>query len=285
MTEGRNNKKLNKLKEDKDMFNQARTFGVEVEFFGVSRTLVGQALRAQGVNAQVEGYNHTDKAYWKIITDSSVDGEGNELVSPPLSGDKGLAELQTVLKVLNEIGAKVNKSCGIHVHHDANDFTPATFKNVYGIYGKYEATIDELFPASRRGNSNRFCGQLNNDSLYFDALARIKTLADVGYMFRNRYKKVNFQSYRIHGTIEFRQHAGSTDFDKISSWIILTQAIVERAVSMGNKTIQLKREDACTTWNNFKVMLRMTKSYGADELQLNALNILTKRRKELARVA
>lgn len=35
----------------------------------------------------------------------------------------------------------------------------------------------------------------------------------------NRYYKVNACSYARHNTIEFRQHQGSTDFEKISNWV------------------------------------------------------------------
>ena len=35
----------------------------------------------------------------------------------------------------------------------------------------------------------------------------------------NRYFKVNACSYARHQTIEFRQHQGSTDFEKISNWV------------------------------------------------------------------
>ena len=35
----------------------------------------------------------------------------------------------------------------------------------------------------------------------------------------NRYFKVNACSYSRHHTIEFRQHQGSTDFEKISNWV------------------------------------------------------------------
>lgn len=35
----------------------------------------------------------------------------------------------------------------------------------------------------------------------------------------DRYFKVNACSYTRHQTIEFRQHQGSTDFEKISNWV------------------------------------------------------------------
>lgn len=35
----------------------------------------------------------------------------------------------------------------------------------------------------------------------------------------SRYHKVNAEAYKVHKTIEFRQHQGTTDFEKISHWV------------------------------------------------------------------
>jgi hypothetical protein len=47
----------------------------------------------------------------------------------------------------------------------------------------------------------------------------------------SRYMKLNCQSYEIHGTVEFRQHQGTTDGEKIVAWVVFTQMLVERAVA------------------------------------------------------
>ena len=105
-------------------FNQNRTFGIEIEFFGVHVYKVVEALRVNGVNFQHESYNHSTRSYWKLITDCSVTNRGtglsrggHELVSPILVGREGLEEVRKVMDVLDSIGAKVDKSCGLHVHH------------------------------------------------------------------------------------------------------------------------------------------------------------------------
>ncbi|WP_279236979.1 amidoligase family protein [Heliorestis convoluta] len=45
----------------------------------------------------------------------------------------------------------------------------------------------------------------------------------------SRYLKLNIQSYWTHGTLEFRQHGGSLDGEKVTNWIIFSQSIVERS--------------------------------------------------------
>ena len=43
----------------------------------------------------------------------------------------------------------------------------------------------------------------------------------------DRYYKVNACAYDRHRTIEFRQHQGSTDYEKISHWVKFLAALVE----------------------------------------------------------
>jgi hypothetical protein len=57
---------------------------------------------------------------------------------------------------------------------------------------------------------------------------RTQNLEEIKGLFLNsRYWKVNPQSYSRHKTCEFRQHAGTTDFVKISSWIRFLNNLVD----------------------------------------------------------
>ncbi|MDI6840421.1 MAG: amidoligase family protein [bacterium] len=264
-------------------FNTKRTFGVEIEFFlkqshqrGAGAQEVAAKVREYGINCHVEGYNHTTRSYWKIVTDASVDYEGLEIVSPILQGHDGLKQLETVCKALEAAGAKVNKSCGIHVHHDANDFSLTTFKNIYGMYARFEDSIDELVAKSRRGMNNTYCKSPRTN---LEALQNANSVEEIiNSIYPDRYIKLNCQSFRRHGTIEFRQHQGSTEFKKISAWVIFTQMMVERAVQ---GKIQLKK--GATDWFNFKKVVRAYGWMGADELQQEAVSYLNKRRNTLAK--
>ena len=94
----------------------------------------------------------------------------------------------------------------------------------------------------------------------------------------HRYCKVNLKSFRRHGTIEFRHHSGSTDFEKISNWIILTQAIVERAV---NSRVVMKQ--GAEDWFNFKKVIRAYAWMGADEKLQKAIKFYNKRRRHFSK--
>lgn len=263
-------------------FNERRTFGVEIEFFfknGMSQYQAGmfaaKVIREAGFDCRFEGYETRTTEHWKIVTDSSVHYEGLELVSPVMSGHEGLEELRKVLEALNEAGAQVDSSCGVHVHHDAGDFTLRTFKNLYGLQIRFEDAIDELVAPSRRGDNNRYC-RSNDRNL--NVLANASSVTEIiDRIYPSRYVKLNCQSYRRIGTIEFRQHQGSTNYKKIAAWIVFTQMMVEKAV---HGTVQLKH--GASDWFNLKKVIRGYKWMGADETQVKAISYLNKRRQQLA---
>ena len=162
-----------------------RNFGVEIEAYNCTRERLARELTAAGIRVEVEGYNHTD--HWKLVTDSSLSGNNTfELVSPILHGEQGIEELEKVCWVLDLCNAKVNDSCGLHIHMDAAEFDLQTWKNLIITYKRLENVIDHFMPQSRRNN---------------------------------RYHKVNLEAYARHRTVEFRQHGGSTNFTKMSAWI------------------------------------------------------------------
>lgn len=234
-------------------------FGVEIEFFGVSRQVVSDALNSAGVRAYVEGYNHETKGYWKLVTDGSVNrtgcnnitGGGNEIVSPILYGEEGIAELKLVCKVLEECGAKVDKSCGVHVHHDANDFGLENIKNVFKLYYKFLGAIDYMMPISRRKDYQlsierdrgltAYCKPLSRAYVErIDAALSIRGgnyNTDLQYICSDRYHTVNLCSYYKYGTVEFRQHSGSVDGEKVANWVKITNKIMEKAA--GKKKVEL----------------------------------------------
>lgn len=195
-----------------------RNFGIEIEAYNCSRETVARELRTAGINVAVEGYNHTDhRDHWKLVTDSSLSGNQTfELVSPILHGEQGLEELEKVCWVLDLCDAKVNDSCGLHIHMDAVDFDMPTWRNLAITYKRLEGVIDGFMPRSRR--NNRYCKGLA--SISEATIRNAQTITDLRRAFRNdRYHKVNLEAYARHQTVEFRQHGGTTNFTKMSAWI------------------------------------------------------------------
>jgi hypothetical protein len=198
-----------------------KEFGVEFEAYNVDKTVLRNKLVAAGIRCEVEGYTHRITPHWKIVTDGSLNGNQTfELVSPILKGESGMSEVMTVCNILNRCGAKVNKSCGTHVHLNAREFSLEQWKRIYINYAKLEKVIDGFMPESRRADNNRYCKGFKNVQNFEKQIKNAEDLQKIENLLLNsRYWKVNPQSYSRHKTCEFRQHAGTTDFVKISGWI------------------------------------------------------------------
>ncbi|MFN0201026.1 MAG: amidoligase family protein [Bacteroidia bacterium] len=195
-----------------------RRFGVEIEAYNVDTQELVRQLYLAGVNATTGNRSSNLTNQWKVTTDSSINGaKAFEIVSPILVGEEGLRELEIVCTVLAQMRAKVNKSCGMHIHIDAERFTLTQWKNLLKNYGKAEALIDSFLPISRRGDNNHFCKSVKNRELQIDNATTLQKIAKGALS--GRYYKVNVQSYFVHKTVEFRQHSGTIEYRKISNWV------------------------------------------------------------------
>ena len=208
------------------------TMGVEIECFNINKQSVINTLNAQRVKAIATGYNHTDYAdTYKLGSDSSINGyDSCEVVSPVLNN---LNSLKKVCKVINEAGAQVNRSCGLHVHFGAKDLTIAQWVRIIRNYAALESIIDSFMPMSRRGDNNTYCKSIRSHA---DRCVNATDMNDIYDAFDyDRYHKVNVMAFRGHKTIEFRHHSGTTDFKKIENWINFLRGLIE--YSINNETI------------------------------------------------
>ena len=202
------------------------TFGVEIECY-VPRNSVREAASQTGLSYEYEGYNHNDgHAHFKFVTDASLCGMSNpiECVSPVLKGSDGKKKLETVCKTLNLAGARVDRCCGLHVHIGASSLTEAQYCNVFYNYACMQQLINRFMPHSRRinGYAAPIDGHLYDDMK--NAVSRADIREAMNY---NRYYAVNCESYTRHKTIEFRQHGGTTNRDKIANWVSFCGKLVE----------------------------------------------------------
>ncbi len=211
-----------------------RTYGVEIEGFNVPARTLADTLTEAGIPCHYEGYNHITRNHWKVVGDSSIQGYNSfELVSPPLQGENGFEQIRKVCAVLDDLNAKVNRSCGLHVHLNARDLSLKAIKNICKIYYSEEKGIDAwMAPSRRRG---QWCQSLHDltpvyadfygviDNANTDSIRRLQAFLNT------RYRKVNLMSYDRHGTVEFRQHQGTMNADKIINWVRFLQLLVEKA--------------------------------------------------------
>ena len=204
------------------------TFGVELETLCLSRSVLESRMIDAGVICQIENYNHNNsKTSFKIVADCSVKADGKvsaEIVSPILKGKKGLVDLKKVCEVLNT-NTTVNKTCGLHVHVGAENFTVQQFRNLYINMYRLENLIDSFMPISRRENT--YCKSYSSISNYESRINLCNNTAQIADVFCNhRYFKINPVSYTRHKTVEFRQHGGTTEFEKVEMWVNFLRKLV-----------------------------------------------------------
>lgn len=247
-----------------------RNFGIEIELSGLTTNASVEALKSAGINARYEGYNHIDHDddVWKIVTDGSV-SNGHEVVSPILRGEEGLKQAMHAANALEEAGAVINRTCGLHVHFNATDLTVEEIRMICKRYMVHEKEIDAFMPKSRREDNNTFCKSTVNcfekNSKFEKATSPIALARSV----IGRYYKVNLQSYLVHHTIEFRQHSGTVDAQKIAYWVRFLDGFINESIKMAHAdTASVRLQPAQ------KTLLDLIKTDGMDAEDLMArLNI------------
>ncbi len=165
-------------------------------------------------------------------SDISIHGRGNqrgwEIVSPPLQGEAGFDALQIATRVLRRLGAEVNSTTGTHVHHDASDLRVSDIKQAARSWFNNQRLIDGLVSPSRRGGPgcSTYCQPLSqNDITRIEQVRDLRGLRSLGSSLRR--VTFNLAAYARHGTIEIRQHQGTCDFEKIKSWVLFGQALID----------------------------------------------------------
>jgi len=217
----------------------ARTFGVELECArgsmvrrredhiagGYPVHTAAEHLRAAGLQANAEAYNHNTPIAWKVTYDSTVTGV--EAVSPILSGDDGYNQVRLACQGLRAAGA--NEGGGVHVHHGVTDFTTAQLVNLVDVLEAAQGALAAYMPRGRQRSS--WCAQMGRSS--FQSLRDASSSGRLGIRSGGcpvgRYAFFNFASLPRYGTVEFRGHGASLNGTKLVRWVKLGQAVIEFA--------------------------------------------------------
>lgn len=219
------------------------TFGVELEVFlprNRTRAALAEHLVAGGVACSTESYNHQLRRHWKIVDDGSLNdyARGCELVSPVFTANAADFEAcRRAVRLIDEFGCTVRRACGFHVHVGTRNLNvPVGFyKQLIRTYAKYEPILDGLVAPSRRANNQAFAvGVIWHPDI--DAARDLDGVRSAYHRHRPgntygeaRYRKLNLEAYLRHGTVEFRQHQGTTNPQKVENWVRLCCRMVAYA--------------------------------------------------------
>jgi Putative amidoligase enzyme len=151
-----------------------RTFGVEIEFFGlkyVDLPIHNGIIKPYNISSRAKDGRHIldlikdyglpikdDRESWHFEKDGSVRGMGHtrsgaELTSPIMSGITDLAQVYQMFQLLCDIdGIDIDKSCGLHVHHgvDPEKYNCAHLQQLVRIVHPFEEQFYLLIPGDRQ---------------------------------------------------------------------------------------------------------------------------------------
>jgi len=251
------------------------TFGVEIECYNASSNLLAYKLHEAGIKVRgsmvsasvrdlmgVPAGNRINRTiYWDIGDDGSITGRDSmEIRSPILRGEKGIEEIKTVCKVLNDLKIKTNSSCGLHVHvgikNSKKKFNVKQILKIMQVYEENSKTIDRWVKAGRRTGRNGYAESVKD--FIKNATAETEKVRDVKWVQdgfgsgryetitkivkrrlpqtltalarkADHFDRVNFSAYTKHGTIEFRQHHGTVNGEEITNWVRFLLNHIENA--------------------------------------------------------
>lgn len=242
-------------------------FGMEDEMTGITREQAAKAAAEFfGTQAWYLGNSYdkwavTDREgkVWEFAYDASIkkerkDGEqyistndgdyAVELVTPKLAYNE-IPKLQEVIRVLKNAGAKVNSSCGLHVHIDAANHNRQSLKNLIGImYSKEDILFKALKVNEER--ASRWCQKVREPMLKkarrlsgdeTKDLTRLEKIWYEGDVSRHehynwtRYYALNLHSVFYRGTVEFRCFNATTHAGRAKAYINLCLAISSQAIA------------------------------------------------------
>jgi len=162
---------MSKLKKKYPMLDYFtdRTFGVEIEFYGLKYFVLppdNGIIKPYNIHSKAKDGRSflellkdygldlgMDRNSWHLEEDSSITHRGGvELISPVMSGFEGLMESYRFLQLLGEIhGAQIDGSCGFHVHHgiDAESYNCGNLKELVRIVHAIEGYLYSLIAGGR----------------------------------------------------------------------------------------------------------------------------------------
>jgi hypothetical protein len=223
------------------------TFGVEIECFipvdvwsanrfemgAYHRGLTPAALAAAGFGR------------WTFQRDGSLNsGNGDvavEVVSPILKGAAGMAELHRLVSYLSrECRARVNATCGFHVHVGVRDhlknaagkWNEAKLTNVIRAAAQFSETLSGFSGSHER--ALRGFAPANTNSIPNDPGRTVKGLALLRQITApGRYQSVNFTTLENGlGTIEFRAFSGTVSALKAVCFVQAALAVVQAGLTL-----------------------------------------------------
>ena len=236
-----------------------QAFGMELEFSGLSRRAAAQTI-ALVINGR-PNYSYEGGVYfkctvtardgrkWTVMRDSSVDcingGEECEFVTPKCTYED-IDTVQECIRALRKAGAKVNSSCGLHIHIDGANHTAQSLKNLIFTFRAKEDLIFKSVGTQQR-RLRRWCRPI--DDTLVDNIKKLRNVSSAGmretwydtyqdnlhdqsaHYHGSRYHALNLHSLFYRGTVEFRLFEATLHAGEIRAYLNLCLAMSAAAIN------------------------------------------------------
>ena len=263
---------------------RSQNFGIEIEMTGLTRAAAARIIaghfdtQATHVGGGYDAYAVRDdrNRQWKVVSDASIRCRNRnnrsasrdysvEFVSP-ICQYEDIETVQELVRKLRAGGARVNDSCGLHVHVDASSHTPQTLRNIVNIMASKEDLLYKTLQV--QVNREEYC--LKADTRFLEELnhKRPRTMEEVEELWYNgrgsryhhydisRYHALNLHSVFSKGTIEFRMFNSTLHAGEVKAYIQLCLAISHQAlVQRGASRIKTQPENEKYTFRTWLLRL------------------------------
>jgi hypothetical protein len=249
-------------------------FGIEIETIRLGREATANAIKsAIGGTVRYAGGGYDtwecvapDGRVWKAMRDGSLsDARSAEIVSPILRYED-IETLQEIVRAVRTAGAKVDESCGIHIHLDGARFDAAAVTRLTKFWNKQEELIMHALGVCARRRAG-FCKDVDQNFLARIEREKPRTLDALNvawYGYHNvrpyhydhsRYRALNLHALWQKGTIELRLFEATLHAGKVKSYIQLALALGAKAIDSKSANSQRRALDTATAKYDFRVVL------------------------------
>ena len=274
---------------------QDQLFGMELEFTGITRKEAAAiisnhfGLSSSSIRIDSSTYNRhiirtPDGREWTVMKDASLNTSRTnsdsrseyysnsssdyscEFVTPKCKYSD-LNDIQEIVREFRHAGAKVNSSCGMHVHVDGSNHDVRSLINLSKMMWARE---DILYRAiDFKTPRLQWCAKTSQ--AYIERLdSRKPTTKDElkycwygdygdhsGHYDSSRYRALNLHAYFTKGTVEFRCFNSTLHAGEVKSYIQFALGCSSRSINMTRTTLEKKTESTneCYTFRMFLIKI------------------------------
>lgn len=266
---------------------QSLTFGVEIETVGISRMKLAAAI-VKAIPGSVSryaperGYDRwivtmPDGREWSCMSDGSITGgsgsQSNGEVVTPICTWADLDVVQTVVREIRHAGARVDSTCGVHVHVGvpAERFDAAALVRLAKLTYQQEPLIfAALRVASHRAERwakpvdldfiTRLAAQrpASREALsraWYDSAGWRLESAQRTHYHESRYHGLNMHAVFYRGTVEFRYFEATLHAGIIKANVQFCLALAAKALTSKTAIARKRTFNPATAKYDFRVFL------------------------------